>query len=91
MITEKQALAVLDAYTESLIRLRNVVGVGIVEGEGGDPEDQAIGVYVEKKLPLRELAQAEVVPGNLALRLDDCDVVVPTRVIEQGPVEKESL
>ena len=91
MITDKQAKEALNTYADSLTRLQNVIGVGIVPMGRGRLSDQAIGVYVDKKVPIEELDQSEVVPEVLILKLGEFNVEIPTRVIEQGPVEKETV
>jgi hypothetical protein len=91
MVTNKQAMAALDAYTDSLTQLQNVIGVGIIQLGTNRSSDQAIGVYVEKKVPIEELDQSDMVPEVLVIEVDDQSVEIPTRVIEQGPVSKETL
>ena len=91
MATSKQAMAALNAYGDSLTRLQNVVGIGIVAVCDDRPEEQAVGVYVERKVPIEELDLAEVVPSVLVLEPDSLKLKIPTRVIEQGRISKKKL
>jgi hypothetical protein len=92
MATVKQAKRALDLFERSLAQRPNVVGLGIVpKGERGSRNGMAIGVYVSKKLPLDHLSADEIVPEHLEIPGKNGSVVVPTRVIEQGEVRRESL
>ena len=91
MATSKQAMAALNAYGDSLTRLQNVVGIGIVAACDDRPEEQVVGVYVARKVPLEELDLTEVVPKVLVLEPGSLKLKIPTRVIEQGRISKETL
>jgi hypothetical protein len=72
----------LNRYEEMLGTLDNVVGLGIVPAG----KDYAVAVYVaDRKAKLASIPKSLSVPGKSG------DVEVPVRVIEQGPIMKESL
>jgi hypothetical protein len=87
-----QAQKALELHEQSLSNRKNVVGLGIVpadEESGG--KDLAVAVYVTKKEPLSKLKKDQVVPETLAVPGKNGTVKVPTRVIEQGKVELETV
>jgi hypothetical protein len=94
MATERQCVIALDEYEEELAARKNVVGLGVVplaEDDGArGAAKMAVAVYVKKKLPLDRLAEKDVVPATLKVRQGKRIVRVPTRIIEQGTVVKES-
>jgi len=70
-------------YVDELMEKENVVGVGIglakVDGEYTD--ELALVVLVEKKVPLEELAEADIIPAEIeGVRVD---------VQETGPLEAQ--
>ena len=85
----------LEQHGSRLIRLKNVVGLGIVPVEdspkGFHSRDLVVAVYVAKKLPLEQLAPQEVIPPALEVPSGKRILKVPTRVIEQGEVSLEPL
>ncbi len=103
MATEKHCERALDQHEEKLSLLPGVVGLGIVStGEadpGGDedvsraslPDDLAVAVYVEKKLPPEEVAEDDRIPETLEIPGVDGPRQVPIRVIEQGPISLEEF
>jgi hypothetical protein len=81
----------LEYHQERLMRLPNVVGLGITE----DPERSkkgrpalAVGIYVSKRVPREELGPDEVIPKRLTLGKGTARWV-HTRVIESGPFKAE--
>ena len=76
----------LDLNEERLSALPHVVGLGIDES---GPGDNAVAVYVEKKLPPSQLQPEERVPKRLYVTSKGTRRAVPVRVIEQGPVSLE--
>jgi hypothetical protein len=81
----------LEYHEERLMRLPNVVGLGITE----DPERSkkgrqalAVGVYVSRRVPRGELGPGEVIPKRLTLG-KGTSRWVHTRVIESGPFKAE--
>ncbi len=80
----RQALA---RYTERLIALPNVVGVGIGERPPTDPDrsgpEPCLAVYVTRKLPLSALDADERIPPDVSV----AGVRVRTLVIEAGSFE----
>ena len=64
--TNRQAVAVLDVYGEALTRLKNVVGIGVVLVGDDRPEEQVMGVFVARKVPIAELDREEIVPAACA-------------------------
>ncbi|MEK9502698.1 hypothetical protein WI372_17010 [Gemmatimonadota bacterium DH-20] len=80
----RRALAL---HAERLIRLPNVVGLGVAlrasEHEG---PDHCLAVYVSRKLPLELLAEHERVPPSVGIE----GVAVRTRVVETGRFERDS-
>lgn len=92
MATREQCRRALDRYEEQLARRANVVGLGIspyVDESGHQCE--AVTVYVTRKVPLSELAEDDRVPALLTLPGRHGVIEVPTKVVEQGPVEKEAV
>ena len=79
----------LTLYTERLIALPNVVGVGIGERPSPDPARSApepcLAVYVTRKLPRAALADHERVPRTLPVQ----GVRVRTLVVETGAFEPQ--
>jgi len=73
------------ANESKLLRLKNVVGVGIGNKvtKGVDTKRQCIKVYVEKKVEAYNLSQKEIIPRTLD--------VIETDVIEIGKVEALSF
>ena len=69
-----------ERHREELLGLPNVVGVGVgPKTVGGRPTNvMAIKVYVRRKVPEQELAEAELVPETIE--------GVPTDVEEQAPM-----
>jgi hypothetical protein len=59
--------------------------------EEGDKRDLAVGVYVEKKVPLSKLLAKDRVPKSLSIALGGSKIAVPVRVIEQGVVNLEPV
>ena len=78
----------LDQHEDALTRRRNVVGLGVVPAEDS-AKDLAVGVYVVKKLPEKQLAEADMIPKTLSVKIRGKTLRVPTRVIEQGEVKLE--
>jgi hypothetical protein len=85
----------LARYEEMLGSFPNVVGLGIVPREElvvqARTNDCAVAVYVGKKMPTEKLPEASRIPKTLRLAGKNGAVLVPIRVIEQGPVQKETL
>ena len=71
----------LDVFGDELTRKKNVVGLGKVPSESG--KGWCLAVYVEKKVPPEELAEADLVPKTLELPGAAAEAV-ETQVIEQG-------
>lgn len=68
-----QATAVQTRYEDMLLRLPNVVGVGVgLIYQGGSPTGEVgLVVMVERKLPAAQLASAERIPPELdGVRVD---------------------
>lgn len=76
----------LDLNEERLSAFPHVVGLGIDERGRGD---NAVAVYVEKKLPPSQLQPNERVPTRLYVTSGGTRRAVPVRVFEQGPVTLE--
>jgi hypothetical protein len=92
MATQAQCQKALDLFEGQLSRLKNVVGLGIVEAEDDTPKsgkDLAVAVYVKKKLPEGKLPAKDRVPPVLTLPVHGKVVEVPTRVIEEGEFSLE--
>ena len=85
----------LARYEEMLGSFTNVVGLGIVPSEEpvgpAGASDFAVAVYVAKKMPIEKLPESIRLPRTLSLAGKKGTVLVPVRVIEQGPVRKEML
>jgi hypothetical protein len=78
----------LNRYEEMLGTLDHVVGLGIVPAEQPAGKEYAIAVYVaDRKVP----GKIASIPKSLHLPSKKGDVLVPIRVIEQGPIAKETL
>lgn len=95
MATQRQCKRALERFEQELTSLKNVVGLGIVPAEESEEtrgrRECAVAVYVVKKLPIAQLAAADVVPETLSMPgRGGAKVAVPTRVIEQGEVRLES-
>jgi hypothetical protein len=93
MATVSQCERALDEFEEDLGRRRNVVGLGIVPSEEGkrSAKDWVVAVYVKQKVPANELSGNDLIPKTLKLSGQKGGVEVPTRVIEQGTVQLETL
>jgi hypothetical protein len=94
MATKAQVENALDVFERDLNKYKNVVGLGIVPAEDenkGGPMDLALAVYVSKKVPVERLAKKDRIPESLTLKKRSGEFLIPVRIIEQGPVEKESL
>ena len=91
MSSEEQCTRALELHDGKLSALANVQGLGIVaeEGETVDGGNLAVAVYVEKKVPVEELAPEHRIPATLEIPDDDGFHQVSVRVIEQGPVWAE--
>ncbi len=97
MATLAQSKKALELFETELTSRPNVVGLGIVPVD--DPGDNrvagqkqmAVAVYVAKKVPTRSLKQNQVIPETLQVPSKTGVVNVPTKVIEQGPVELEGI
>jgi hypothetical protein len=85
----------LEQHEAALRSRKNVVGLGIVPIDDAvrDPGGTtlAVAVYVEKKVPLDQLAEEDIVPKILDVGGRGGTVQVRTKVIEQGPIELEGL
>lgn len=94
MASEALCKRALDQHEDELVRRKNVVGLGIVQvndkSERFRRRDLAVAVYVKKKLPVQELAPADVIPKELEVSSGKRIARVRTRVIEQGEVRLES-
>lgn len=82
MAQPSQVRRALDLFGDELTGKKNVVGLGRVPDESG--EGWCLAVYVEKKVPMEELAAADRVPKTLEVPGGGATVSVETRVIEQG-------
>lgn len=93
MASRTQCTRALELFEDRLSRLDNVVGLGVVparEGRSGAAgRDMALAVYVNKKLPIDQLAPDDVVPPVLKIRGRGKDVHVSTRIIEIGNISFE--
>ena len=91
MSSEEQCARALELHDGKLSALANVQGLGIVaeEGETVDSDNLAVAVYVEKKVPVEELAPEHRIPATLEIPDDEGFHQVSVRVIEQGPVWAE--
>lgn len=80
----RRALAL---HAEQLIRLPNVVGLGVgLRATHGDRDPQpCLAVYVSRKLPIDALADHERVPRTVRVE----GVQVRTRVVETGPFVRD--
>jgi hypothetical protein len=76
----------LDLNEERLSAIPHVVGLGIDER---GPGDNAVAVYVEKKLPPSQLDPHQKIPTRLYVTSGGARRAVPVRVFEQGPVTLE--
>lgn len=78
-----QIQQVLDSHRDQLMRMPNVVGVGIGfrEVAGERTKQLAIVVFVSKKLPQTAIAPADLLPKDLA--------GVPVDVREIGSLEAQ--
>lgn len=96
MATKHQCNRALQRYMPGLEQLPNVNrGFGILPTEEPRPPgaktDYALVVYVSKKVPADELAEADRVPRFLEIQSRGKTVRVPTRVIEMpDPIELQS-
>lgn len=79
---EKDCEAVLDEFSEELMAMANVVGLGIVERD--HDHELVLGVYVSKKEPKNRLRQEDVVPRILRMGKGAKALDVATQVIEMG-------
>lgn len=86
MAKSSQVSRALDIFGDELTKKRNVVGLGKVPSETASGEWD-LAVYVERKVPDRELPKGDRVPKRLTVP----GGVVTTQVIEQGVVELEEL
>ncbi len=92
MATEKQCKRALDLFADDLSRRSNVVGLGIVPKDEEAPgAGMAVGIYVSKKIPKDRLRADDLVPRVLEVPSKSGTVRCPTRVIEQGEVQLESV
>lgn len=87
--------AILDQYRAELLKRRNVVGVGIGYKTRGGEQTDTIGIvaFVDRKLPLEQLAADDVVPSNLAGVATDVVEVGKIRALQyaepvQSPVDR---
>lgn len=72
--------AIIDKYSDRLLVLENVVGVG----EGRRDGKPVIVVFVTRKLPRRQLDAAQVIPGELrGYQTDVVEIGVPQ--VEEPP------
>jgi hypothetical protein len=80
-------MAAQEAYTERLLELENVVGVGTgLRVKAGKITNQVcVQVLVQRKLPIRQLNPKSIVPGDLSADGGD----VPTDVLEVGLPEAQ--
>jgi hypothetical protein len=91
MATRKQCEQALDQY-EGIMNKKNVVGMGIVSN-APNSSGLAVAVYVEKMpMPMDEADMnyadwMDMIPPTLLVGT----VMVPTKVIEQGKVELETI
>lgn len=91
MAKSSQVDHALDLFGDELARKKNVVGLGKVPAQDGDPGDWDLAVYVERKVPEAELAAADRVPKDVELPGPGAKTKVQTQVIEQGAVSLEEL
>lgn len=91
MSSERQCLRALALHEKKLAALPNVQGLGVVavKGQSAESDDLAVAVYVDRKVPLDELAPEERIPETLDVPEGGTVRKVPVRVIEQGPVGLE--
>jgi hypothetical protein len=89
--SEKLVEKALEQNEDRLSRLPNVVGLGIVARHEDEPgaKQLAVGVYVAKKMPAKELRRADRIPKRLRVNTRGSYRLVPVRVIEQGEVALE--
>ncbi len=91
MATQKQCEIALEQFADALSRLKNVVGLGVVQADDeGNRRNCAVGVYVKKKVPIAKLSAKDRAPKSLDFHQHGAQGSVPVRVIEQGAVELES-
>jgi len=86
MSTRDQCRRALSIHEETLSRVRDVIGLGIVPLEES-PREYAVAVYVRGAG--REMAKKGRVPSVLRIPGRRGEVEVPTRIIEQGEVRLE--
>ena len=90
--SERLCKKALEQNEDRLSRLPNVVGLGIVSRREDEPDAKqlAVGVYVTKKVPSKELRSADRIPTRLRVNTGGSYRLVPVRVIEQGEVVLEA-
>jgi len=90
MVKERLCAKALEIHQDRLMAAANVVGLGIVSSPGAkDSDDVELAVYVQKKLPLESLDDADRIPSVVELPEGDDVHEIAVRVIEQGPVSLE--
>lgn len=95
MATRTDCLKALALHEEALSKLKNVVGLGLVETEREQTDDGsprvelAVAVYVRRKVPPGELAPRQRIPAFLVVPSAGGEREVAVRVLEQGSVELE--
>lgn len=92
MVSDRQVRQALDEHGDDLVRLPNVVGLGVVNDErpGANTGDCALAVYVAHKVPEAELAPGERVPAEVEIRDAGKSIRIPTTVIDSGAFSFES-
>lgn len=61
MATQKQCEIALEQFADALSRLKNVVGLGVVQADDeGNRRNCAVGVYVKKKVPIAKLSAKDL-------------------------------
>ncbi len=86
MASKQHCQRAVEIHGDDLASRPNVIGLGIVPArEAETPSDFAIAVYVERKVPLTELAEDERVPTQIEVPGRGSSThSIRTHVLEQG-------
>lgn len=85
---ETECAEALDQHQEQLMKLPNVVGVGVVDAdETAKSSDQAVAVYVDHKPDPASQDSDQRIPRTLAVIRHGKQKSIPTRIIETGKIQ----
>ncbi len=95
MATQRQARRAAELNSDALSRFPNVVGLGTEQVQAdqrasGTKVQHAVAVFVERKVPVAELADDEVLPTYLEIQGRKQMVKVPVTVVESGAFSFEN-